>query len=188
LATVTVIGLGIAVYVALLGAQFPIQRGEDVLNVGGNIGQKAPAFRLSALGGGQLESRELDGKPTVLWFMAAWCPTCVEQSLALRQIKQDFNDSVNIVAIDLWVPSTLEAWKERGTLPAPAETTAELGAFKEKFGGDWFWTFDTDQVTFRYGILYVDTTILVDAEGVVAYRWDGPTGYGALARAIKEVV
>ncbi len=189
LAFIVIVALAIVAFFALQGPPSSVenQEGESLANVGGNVGQTAPKIQLRTIDDGFVRLQDLKGKPTVLWFMAAWCPTCIGQSLDLKKINEDFGDNINIVTIDLWVPSTLG--DSKGTsLPAPPETESDLREFREKFGGDWIWAMDTDMATFKFQIRVVDSTILVDDEGIVAYRRNGPTGYDDLAEAIAGVL
>jgi thiol-disulfide isomerase/thioredoxin len=42
------------------------------------------------------------GRPVILWFMAAWCPTCVRQSDAITKVKSEFGNKIDLLVIDMW--------------------------------------------------------------------------------------
>lgn len=184
LAVLAVITLAFAVFYAF---QSPSTQTENVgSNV--NIGQVAQPFSIQTIDNDIITSENLKGKPTVLWFMAAWCPSCAYQAEDLKQIKQSFGNRVNIVAIDLWVSSTIDAWKDRGADPSTSESANELRAFRDRFGGNWIWALDTDEVTFKYNIVVVDSTIILNEDWEIIYKRGGPTGFDDLFEVIKGVL
>lgn len=38
------------------------------------------------------------------------------------------------------------------------------------------------------GVILVDSTIVIDTQGKVSYRSEGPTGYEKLARAVRKAM
>ncbi len=63
---------------------------------------KASDFNLKTLDGKQITIASFKGKPTVIWFMAAWCPSCIGQTDAIKKVKSEFGDNINILVIDMW--------------------------------------------------------------------------------------
>ena len=152
-----------------------------------NVG---PGFILMGINGENINSEKLKTKPTILWFMATWCPSCLSQSYDLNQLHKQFGDEINIVAINLWTPSIIQKISDENNLditqlPDP-DTIMQLQKFKDKFGGDWIWAMDNGEVTMDYNILTVDSTIVLNKDWIIIYEHYGPTGYEKLYDVIKS--
>jgi len=151
----------------------------------GGLGGSAPDFTLETIDGWRFTLQELRGRPVILWFMAAWCPTCVGQAETLKVVEEKFGDRVAIVVIDLWVPQVIG--REQGGIGF--EGVEDLRQFRDRFGSpSWFWTLDTDRVTIKYGITTVDSTVLISPSGDLVYKQLGPTGLNPLIEAINKVI
>ena len=72
----------------------------------------------------------------------------------------------------------------------PSSTPESLAQFKRSAGdGDFVWAFDTAQTVARaYQVRSLDTTLILDANGVVVYRDEFPTPYRTLKRALARAV
>ncbi len=140
---------------------------------GAQVGDTAPDFSVPLLGGGTFTLSEHRGRPTVVFFMAYWCGTCLAEGRALAKLQAAYGDQVQIIAIDVDPSSTPEA----------------LAQFKRSAGnGDFFWAFDPGQwVAQTYQVRSLDTTVMVDANGVVVYRDEFPTPYRTLNQALQGI-
>ena len=152
-----------------------------------NVG---PGFILMEINGENINSEKLKTKPTILWFMATWCPSCLSQSYDLNQLHKQFGDEINIVAINLWTPSIIQKISDENNLditqlPDP-DTVMQLQKFKDKFGGDWLWVMDNGEVTMDYNIMTVDSTIVLNKDWIIIYEKYGPTGYEELYDVIAS--
>ncbi|HRN51854.1 MAG TPA: TlpA disulfide reductase family protein [Anaerolineales bacterium] len=136
---------------------------EKVETVGTQLGEAAPDFSLSTLEGETFTLSTHRGKPTIIFFMAYWCGTCVHEAQALTQLKHEYGDAIIIIAIDL----------------DPSSTPESLSQFKRTAGnGDYIWGFDLDGViTNSWRVKTLDTTLILDSDGVVVYRDEYPTNY-----------
>ena len=93
-------------------------------------------FILMGIDGENIDSEKLKTKPTILWFMATWCPSCLSQSYDLNQLRKQFGDEINIVTISLWTPSIIQKISDENKLdikqlPDP-DTVDQLQKFKDK--------------------------------------------------------
>lgn len=142
-------------------------------SVGVQVGDTAPDFSVPLLDGGTFTLSEHRGSPTVIFFMAYWCGTCIAEAQALAKLQAAYGDQVQIIAIDVDPSSTPEA----------------LAQFKHSAGnGDFFWAFDPGQrVAQTYQVRSLDTTVIVDANGVVVYRDEFPTPYRTLNQALQGI-
>lgn len=56
-------------------------------------------FTATTLTGAAFDGSTLKGKPTVLWFWAPWCPTCLGQSPNMAALGKKYAGRVNVVAV-----------------------------------------------------------------------------------------
>lgn len=140
-------------------------------------GQLAPDVQISATswsGGRTFMLSEMRGKPVVMFFMAWWCFTCIPETQALAKIHQDVGDQVEIIAFDIWRDSD----------------EGKLLKFKQDAGGaDHLWAIDEgNQVVQAFEVPTLDTTIIIDPEGKIAYRDFSPTGEGKLRGELAKLI
>lgn len=81
---------------AQVGVQLPAApEGVSVVDVGAGVGKAAPDFSVPTLDGKTFTLSEQRGKPTVIFFMAYWCGSCVPEGTALGQLIQAYGDKVS---------------------------------------------------------------------------------------------
>jgi thiol-disulfide isomerase/thioredoxin len=120
-----------------------------------DAGDRAPSWNATTFAGDSISFPELlDGKPTVVVFWATWCSYCRAFMPYLEGIHNSYGpDRINIVTINA---------KEDGT-GDPAGYIADLG----------FPTIavrDGDEIAAAYDVEYIPGLMIVDADGMVAYR------------------
>src|SRR5215831_15056646 len=93
-------------------------------------GSSAPDFNLKTVAGKQVSLESFKGRPLVLWFMAAWCPSCVGQAGAIKQVSSEYGTKVNVLVIDLWAFQNIG----QSVQGLNAETVNDLKAFIAKNG------------------------------------------------------
>ena len=176
---IQVIG-GILVAVVLVGAliwnasQGPSAPAiERVDRIGAQLGEIAPDFTLLTLDGGQFTLIDVQGKPAIIFFMAYWCGPCIPEAQALAQLKQEYGNGINIIAVDV----------------DPSSNVDLLSQFKQASGnGEYTWGFDIDQkMTASYRVRALDTTLVLDADGYVIYRDEYPTSYNTLKDSLESL-
>ena len=97
-------------------------------------------------------------QPTVLFFMATWCGTCVEEARALAAVENDYAGRVQFLAVNVTpgdTPEAVEEFRRAAGNPAHPYVTDDRGTFVE-----------------RYAISALDTTVVIDADGRVQGRID----------------
>ena len=103
------------------------------------------------------------GEPAVLLFWATWCPYCKAFMPFAKGIQADYGDSgVKIVTFNA---------KERGA--------GDPKAYVESLGFPMVAIADADDIAEAYGIKFIPGLLVVDGDGVIAYRrgWtDLPAG------------
>ncbi|MGB7955329.1 MAG: TlpA disulfide reductase family protein [Candidatus Nitrosopolaris sp.] len=142
-------------------------------------------FSLKTLDGKQVSLESFKGKPLLLWFMATWCPTCVGQVGAIKQVTSEYGNKLNVLVIDMWAAQNIG----QSAQGLDAETSNDLQAFLAKYGSpQWSAALDTNRVTIKYGITQVDSTVVVDGNGKIVFTNLGPSGYQPLKDALTKVV
>ena len=56
-------------------------------------------FSSTTVDGAAFEGSSLDGKPTVLWFWAPWCPTCLGQVDGVSELATTYGGRLNVVGV-----------------------------------------------------------------------------------------
>ncbi len=118
-------------------------------------------------------SRNL-GKPTVLYFVAAWCFTCIPETQALARIYEEMGSELNILIFDI----------------DTTEDEDDLQRFKDRAdGADHLWVMDEDsRITQAFNVRTLDTTIIIDGSGKEVFRDSVPTGYRKLKSELTALI
>jgi peroxiredoxin len=138
-------------------------------------GAPAPDFSVRALDGRRITLRDVRGSPTLLFFMASWCGSCLAEAEALGRIHDELaGRELRIIAVDVDPTSSPELVRQ----------------FAEAAGGPrYVFALDEDGRTARtFGVATLDTTIIIDREGRIAYRDAVVTDEETLLRAISQVL
>lgn len=143
-------------------------------DVGTERGKVAPDFSVPTLDGKTFTLSEQRGKPTVVFFMAYWCGSCIPEAIALGELKQAYGDQISIVAMNI----------------DPSATWETIEQFKQAAGSPpLVWASDFDQkVTLAYAVQALDTTLILDHEGRVVYRDEIPTQYETLKTELEKLL
>ena len=119
---------------------------------------RAPDFTLPKQGGGEWKMSEQRGKVIVMNFWTVTCRPCIQEMPTielLAEITEDWDD-LEIVAV-----STDRTWEEAETIiPRSSRITSLLDA-------------DRKVVTEQFGTNLFPETWIIDANGVVRFRFDG---------------
>lgn len=150
-------------------------------------GYIAPDFTALTIDGRQLSLSSLRGKVVVLWFMAAWCPSCAGVASLLQQQLASRPD-VAAVVIDMWSEVALRQYGLLNSPGSPApEGPAQLASFLRSYGSSsWYAVVDTYDLTRLYRLKLVDTTLIIDRQGKVVLRGDGPTSPQLLTLGLQR--
>ena len=118
----------------------------------------APDFSLPTQGGGEWKMSEQRGKVIVMNFWTVTCRPCIQEMPTielLAEITEDWGD-VEVVAV-----STDRSWEEVETIiPRTSRITSLLDAERKV-------------VTEQFGTKLFPETWIIDADGVVRFRFDG---------------
>ena len=138
------------------------------------IGQPAPSFTLSDLTGQTTRVDAAQGRPILLNFWATWCAPCREEMPLLQQVYDTHQRlGLNVVAIS----------------QDPADRAAAARAYWTQAG----WTFPSlldpeGAVAKQYQVLFLPSTVFINAEGVVTAIHRGPMNAAQLQQHLATVM
>ena len=179
---VTIIGLAgcMGKNSSVQGETKPAEQTEDNGGSGGSdspptksglsVGEKPPDFTLATTAGTKVSLRPVE-KPTVLFFMAAWCTSCKQEESNLKQIQQQYGDDVRLISIDM---------------DPDRDTMDDLRQFKQQYGGDWIHAMGTQEFIQEYRLTSLDTTYIINQSGVTVYKDSNVTPVKTFERELKE--
>jgi cytochrome c biogenesis protein CcmG/thiol:disulfide interchange protein DsbE len=135
------------------------------------LGKPAPAFTLQPLQGEPF-TRDLlagNGRPTLVNFFASWCVPCIVEHPQLMALHRE---GVPIFGI---------AYRDKpadalGFLARRGNPYLRLGADPES------------RAAAEWGVTGVPETFLLDARGIVRWRWAGPIDEATLARDLRPML
>lgn len=136
----------IVLFIAVIGLAGPVMAVET--------GEMAPAFTgLDEFGNEVNFPAVIDGKPTILFFWATWCPYCKAFMPHLEQIKKDYGDEINVVMIN---------HKERGA----GDPVAYIKGLDFKVTA----VLDGDSIGDAYTVDFIPGLMIASADGRMAWK------------------
>ncbi len=141
------------------------------------LSQGAPDFTLTTLGGGSFHLAAQRGHVVVLYFMATACGSCAQGSHDLAQALLSAKTAgAEAVAIDV----------------TSVDSTADLQEFIQAVGvpatAPIRWGIDvTGTIANAYGVPALETTVVIDKQGQIAYRQDGSVPPEQLAQIVRNL-
>jgi thiol-disulfide isomerase/thioredoxin len=134
------------------------------------VGGVAPGFSMPTVSGSSFQFPTQ--RPTLLYFMAGWCGTCVPEAQALARTAPSVRAHADLVAVDV----------------DPSDSWSSLRSFFTNVGSPGY-TFakDDGQVGRAFGINSLDITIGIDAVGHVAYRHLGGLDDTGVRSALAKI-
>ncbi len=150
-------------------------------------GMKAPDTVFVTVDGRTLSLSDLRGRFVVVWFMAAWCPSCATVGPLIKDAVK--GRDVVVIVVDLWTRSVLRlaGLEGRPGVPPPEDANV-LSSFVSQWGDKgWYLVMDeTGELTRTWRITYVDTTFVIGPDGIVRLRSDGPVTPPQLSAALSS--
>jgi peroxiredoxin len=136
------------------------------------IGRAAPDFRLTQLGGGEVQLSDLRGRVVILNFWATWCAPCRQEMpefVRIYSAKQ--GQGLEIVAVDL------------------QEAESQVQGFVDEFGMRFPILFDrSGEVARTYRVNQLPVTLIIDRDGVVRAAKYGPVTPEFLQAELDKVL
>lgn len=123
------------------------------------VEDKAPDFSVTSVNGKDISLAQSieDNKPTVVYFMASWCPKCAKNWKGINQAYPTYQDNVNLVAI------SIDPTDDEETIKKLAK---EKGFLFEAVPGN-------PAVAKAFGVTQQTTKFAIDAAGNIVDRHEG---------------
>ncbi len=137
----------------------------------------APGFRVQTASFGDGSVFDLAherGHVVVVYFMAGWCITCIPEASALAKLETRYGaQGVRILAMDVEL----------------SEDEAQLASFRAHAGdGRYLWAFDRGfHVAQALDVNSLDSTVVIDRDGRIAFRDSVPTPYDTLQAVVRAL-
>lgn len=136
------------------------------------VGSIAPDFTLTDIEGKQYNLKSLRGKTVILFGMAGWCGECIGEGQSLTKIQQDYGDSVQVIGVSF----------------PPGDTKATLEQYKQVGHIDIPLAFDTDSVTQKYHLVQLDTTYIINKQGIITFKSEQSMTYEQIKQQLDKTI
>src|SRR3989338_1516730 len=134
---------------------------------------KAPSFGLIDDNGSKLDNEELNGKVYVIQGFAPGCSSCAREIATLSTVYDMFKDKgLEIISLDI----------------ASNDISGALDTKEQFNGGDWRWAVDTDNLAIKLGMRTLESTYIVDKEGMIRYKDESLSDASILIKEIEKLV
>lgn len=138
-------------------------------------GDKAPNFTLTDLNGKSVSLSDYKGKVVVLNFWASWCPPCKAEMPEFNEMDREFKKSSDTVLLAINMTDGRRETKKK------VETFIAEQKYKMRV------LLDSDgKASNLFGIRYLPTTYVIDADGIVTGQLVGGTTKNAVMKLVKE--
>mgnify|MGYP001598508424 CR=1 FL=1 len=134
---------------------------------------KAPSFELTDDKGSKLTSEGLKGKVYILQGFAPGCSSCAREIATLNVLYGRFKaDGLEIISLDI----------------ASNDISGALDTKEQFNGGDWRWTVDTDDLAVKLGMRTLESTYIVDKEGIIRYKDESLSDANTIIKEIEKLI
>ena len=127
-----------------------------VVPEGSQVGDNAPDFTLSTLGGGQIKLADLEGQPVIITFWTTGCSACIYQMPFLQEAYVEIGNTVQFIAIDIQQDSySIQSFMDSYQTIYDFNITIAL---------------DSDgTVSEDYNIIFTPTNVVIDSQGIIRH-------------------
>ena len=134
---------------------------------------QAPIFELTDDRQNKFTSNSLKGKVYILQGFAPGCSSCAREIATLNKVHNQFKEKgLEIISLDI-----------------VSEDISGALDTKERFnGGDWCWTIDSDNVAVKFGMSTLESTFIVDKEGIIRYKDESLSDSESLSQEIEKLI
>lgn len=133
----------------------------------------APSFTLTDNKENTFSNSDLKGKVYILQGFAPGCASCAQEIATLNKVYSKFKDKgLEIISLDI----------------ASEDLSGALDT-KERFnGGDWRWTVDTGNVAVKFAMTTLESTYIVDKDGIIKYKDETISNADVLQQEIEKLI
>ena len=132
-----------------------------------------PSFTLTDDKGNTLTNDNLKGKTYMIQGFAPGCSSCAREIATLKNLYEKYqNKGLEVISLDILSEDI------NGALDT-----------KEQFqGGDWHWTVDLDNVAVKFGMRTLESTYIIDKEGIIRYKDEIISDSDILSQEIEKLI
>ena len=133
----------------------------------------ALSFTLTDDKGNILTNDNLKGKVYILQGFAHGCSSCAREIATLSKVYDKYTGKdIEIISLDVL-----------------SEDINGAMDTKEQFnGGDWRWAVDLDNVAVKFGMRTLESTYIVDRDGIIRYKDEIISDPNALAQEVEKLI
>ncbi len=146
---------------------------DEVSTTTASIGSKASDFSVTTLDKKLFRLSDKKGKTVILFGMAGWCGTCIPEGRALTLIRKEYSDKVvEVIGVAFTKGDNedfLKEFRELGTIDIPL-------------------ALDTDNVAQKYNLNRLETTYVINKEGVIVFKDEQFTDYADYKRELDKII
>jgi cytochrome c biogenesis protein CcmG, thiol:disulfide interchange protein DsbE len=140
--------------------------------VGAQQGGLAPDFSLEDTHGTSHKLSELHGKPVLINFWASWCGYCRQEMPDLKQVGIQYTDKLQMVGVNI----------------SNQDSYDDVLSFVKKYAVPYPNLLDrSGYVSELYHVRVLPTTLLLDKDGVIVARVQGPQTLDGLRKLAHQV-
>lgn len=157
----------------MLGSGALVKSAEAGPQVSARQGATAPDFALKDFQGKKQSVSQFKGKPVVVNFWASWCGPCREEMPELARAADHWQGKAAFLGVNL---------TERDSVPVAASF---LEKYKVAYPNV---QDDKGQAADLYDIFVIPTTVVIDKNGQVAARIQGPVSEKQLNQLLQKLL
>ena len=133
----------------------------------------APSFTLTDDKGRTFTDNDLKGKIYIIQGFAPGCSSCAREIAALGRVYEKYKDKeLEIISLDI----------------ASNDINGALDTKGQFNGGDWRWTFDSDNVAIKLQMKTLESTYIIDKEGIIRYKDESLSDSNILSQEIEKLI
>ena len=145
----------------------------DIVGSAVAIGKTAPDFSLTTLNKRTFRLSEKKGKTVILFGMAGWCGTCIPEGRVLTQVRKEYESrGVEVIGVAFTKGDNedfLKEFRNLGTIDIPL-------------------SLDTDNVAYKYQLIKLETTYIINKDGLIVYKDEQFTSYDDYKRELDKIL
>jgi len=148
-----------------------VEESEDDIEVGLEVGNRAPDFELPTLEGGEVKLSDLRGERVMINFWASWCAPCRAEIPDMQEFYEDTD--IQILAVNL---------------TQTEDNYDNVPKFVKNYGMEFPILMDEENsASTTYQIQPIPTSFMIDSEGIIRYKAMGAMNYDLMVQEYEKM-